>query len=174
MAPEGSNVVWTANDTNFQLGPFGIEQTLSATLMSNSQYDLSVAVGNPRSGTSPRTGIFFDFTGITAYTIQLLAGGNVIAEDVNSLGSTIPEGAFATASLSFVTGNSPTLLGQALGIRLINQNDLDLSNIASWNTEIEFDDVQLSVSAVPIPVAIWLFGTALAGFIGISRGRKVA
>ena len=30
-----------------------------------------------------------------------------------------------------------------------------------------------SVSPVPVPAAFWLFGTALVGFIGISRRRKV-
>ena len=29
-------------------------------------------------------------------------------------------------------------------------------------------------SAVPVPAAVWLFGTALVGFIGMSRRRKVA
>ena len=33
---------------------------------------------------------------------------------------------------------------------------------------------QVLVNAVPIPAAIWLFGTALVGFIGMSRRRKVA
>jgi hypothetical protein len=31
-----------------------------------------------------------------------------------------------------------------------------------------------SIPAVPVPAAFWLFGTALIGFIGISRRRKVA
>lgn len=31
-----------------------------------------------------------------------------------------------------------------------------------------------SISEVPVPAAVWLFGTALIGFIGISRRRKVA
>jgi hypothetical protein len=31
-----------------------------------------------------------------------------------------------------------------------------------------------SASAVPVPAAVWLFGTALIGFIGMSRRRKVA
>ena len=31
----------------------------------------------------------------------------------------------------------------------------------------------VSIPAVPIPAAFWLFGTALIGFVGISRKRKV-
>ena len=30
------------------------------------------------------------------------------------------------------------------------------------------------VNAVPVPAAVWLFGTALVGFVGLSRRRKVA
>ena len=29
------------------------------------------------------------------------------------------------------------------------------------------------VSAVPVPAAVWLFGTALIGFVGVARKRKV-
>jgi hypothetical protein len=41
----------------------------------------------------------------------------------------------------------------------------------------QFDNIVLTGSpmpAVPVPAAFWLFGTALIGFIGISRRRKVA
>lgn len=34
--------------------------------------------------------------------------------------------------------------------------------------------VRFDVGAVPVPAAIWLFGTALVGFIGFSRRRMVA
>jgi hypothetical protein len=32
---------------------------------------------------------------------------------------------------------------------------------------------ELSVSAVPVPAAIWLFGSALVGFVGMSRRTSV-
>lgn len=35
-------------------------------------------------------------------------------------------------------------------------------------------DLRLEMSVVPVPAAIWLFGTALIGFVGMSRRRKVA
>lgn len=41
---------------------------------------------------------------------------------------------------------------------------------------IHFDHLAIgsSPSAVPVPAAVWLFGTALIGFVGLSRRRKVA
>ena len=36
------------------------------------------------------------------------------------------------------------------------------------------DNYNASVSVVPVPAAVWLFGTALIGFVGISRRRKVS
>lgn len=32
----------------------------------------------------------------------------------------------------------------------------------------------VSIPAVPVPAAVWLFGTALIGFVGMSRRRKVS
>jgi len=37
----------------------------------------------------------------------------------------------------------------------------------------EYLKAKLSVSAVPVPAAFWLFGTALIGFIGVSRRTRV-
>lgn len=45
---------------------------------------------------------------------------------------------------------------------------------ASGSSYIGLDNVSaLGASAVPIPAAIWLFGTALVGFIGFSRRREI-
>ncbi len=99
----------------------------------------------------------------------------MIAEDINSV--LIDEGDFGISSLSLTVDNShAALLGMALGTRLLNQNTnvpgefMDLA----WASAVDFDNIQLSVSAVPVPAAVWLFGTALIGFIGVSRRRKVA
>jgi hypothetical protein len=35
-------------------------------------------------------------------------------------------------------------------------------------------DPDTGIGVVPVPAAFWLFGTALIGFIGVSRRRKVA
>ena len=46
---------------------------------------------------------------------------------------------------------------------------LETSNTASG---LYFDD--LSFTTVPIPAAVWLFGSGLLGLIGISRRNKAA
>lgn len=35
-----------------------------------------------------------------------------------------------------------------------------------------WDDVSLEVSAVPVPAAVWLFGSGLLGLVGVARRRK--
>ena len=40
--------------------------------------------------------------------------------------------------------------------------------------QLGYDDLEFSPSPLPVPAAVWLFGTALLGFVGMSRGRKVA
>ncbi|MCP4331578.1 MAG: VPLPA-CTERM sorting domain-containing protein [Gammaproteobacteria bacterium] len=33
--------------------------------------------------------------------------------------------------------------------------------------------LSINVSAVPVPAAVWLFGTALIGFVGMSRRTSI-
>ena len=34
------------------------------------------------------------------------------------------------------------------------------------------DNMSVDILPIPVPAAIWLFGTALIGLVGINRGRK--
>lgn len=38
----------------------------------------------------------------------------------------------------------------------------------------EYLAAELTVSPVPVPAAVWLFGTALIGFVGMSRRTKIS
>ena len=49
---------------------------------------------------------------------------------------------------------------------------VDIGNVGGGFFFYNVDDIV--IGAVPVPAAFWLFGTALAGFIGYSRRRTVA
>jgi hypothetical protein len=40
------------------------------------------------------------------------------------------------------------------------------------NTAVAIDDVSMVSTPVPVPAAIWLFGSAIAGIVGIGRRRR--
>jgi len=51
--------------------------------------------------------------------------------------------------------------------------DPDASRLTGEGTMSGFSS-SLTISAVPVPAAVWLFGTALAGLVGVSRKRVLA
>lgn len=165
--PDGSNVgVVFLMDDFFNQGLFtnsegGMQQTLAATLESNSKYTLTVEVGNISNDVNfPHSQ--FQFSGFPGYRVDLLAGNTVIASE-SHLTSPIPsEGGFRTSTLSFTSGTSHSLIGQSLGIRLVNLN-------ASTGIEVNFDNVRLEYAAVPEPSSL-ICATIGAGLL-IARRR---
>ncbi|MCP3672132.1 MAG: VPLPA-CTERM sorting domain-containing protein [Gammaproteobacteria bacterium] len=62
--------------------------------------------------------------------------------------------------------------GLTLASLNITENGLGIN----WQN-LSFDAntyVKLTMSAVPIPAAVWLFGTALIGLVGFGKRRKAA
>ena len=51
--------------------------------------------------------------------------------------------------------------------------DLTLKNLWLGGGSISYVALYGNISAVPVPAAFWLFGTALLGFIGLSRTTRV-
>ena len=55
------------------------------------------------------------------------------------------------------------------------QQNFSIESFASKeNADWSAPTLNLTTSAVPIPAAVWLFGTALIGLVGFSKRRKVA
>jgi hypothetical protein len=46
--------------------------------------------------------------------------------------------------------------------------------VPGCTSEAYFDNVSVTVEAVPVPAAVWLFGSGLIGLIGIARRKKAA
>jgi hypothetical protein len=154
--------------------PVGLAQTLTGNVLNlNTRYTLTAVVGNIASGTGlgAYAGFgFADLSGFPGYRIELLAGGQVVAADDNSLA--IGEGRFATSTVELTVGQSHALAGQVLGIRLINLNAT--GNLVERAREVDFDSVALIATPVPeLPQgALYLAGLALVGAIAFKRGRR--
>ncbi|MGE0387742.1 MAG: VPLPA-CTERM sorting domain-containing protein [Gammaproteobacteria bacterium] len=168
-AAEGDNAALLFADGRDARPAYGIEQTLDAALAPNTRYSLRVAVGNIASGTGLGASAGFGYAnldGFPGYQVQLRAGDTLLAMDDSSL---LPgEGLFAESEVSFTTGALHAALGQALTIRLISLNGA--GGPIARGIEVDFDDVRLDATAVPLPAGIGLLAAGL-GMLGLRRRR---
>ncbi|MGL6140598.1 MAG: hypothetical protein ACRC2M_25100, partial [Planktothrix sp.] len=132
----GVNTAFTFVSNPPGSGLVGLQQTLDAKVTPNTRYTLAVDVGNPGE-IDPNDGI--DQSGFPGYQVQLLAGDQVIGIDNNSL--IIAEDQFAQSTVSFTSGAADPLIGENLGIRLVNLN-------TNKGTEVDFDNVSLKAESV--------------------------
>ncbi len=117
--PEGEQVGWVNGDSG------GLTQVLAATLTADTQYTLTVQVGNSWYYTSGD------------YVIELLAGGSVLASFGENAESNIPDDTFALKTVTYDYDVADAgLVGQNLEIRLY----------ITAGEEVDFDDVTLSYS----------------------------
>jgi hypothetical protein len=59
--------------------------------------------------------------------------------------------------------------------QLSQVKDFGLRSHNTTGTEpVWLNDINMQVSTVPVPAAVWLFGTALVGLIGFSNRRRAA
>lgn len=132
------------------LGEYGMVQTLADTLQPNTQYNLTVQIGNIASGVA-QSSSFFNLAGFPGYRVDLLAGNQILNSDNNSLAGSIPDGQWGLSTLTFATGQASPFLDQPLSIRLVNLNQQDTTDptTAAADLEVDFDDIQLSATALP-------------------------
>jgi hypothetical protein len=140
VVPEGKNIAygygWGSNRGST------ISQTLEEKLAPNTRYSLQVEIGNRLDTKFPK------------YKTQLLAGGQLLAEDDHTLK---PEpGHFETSIVEHATDATPAQLGQPLEIRLVTYDVDDRTGY----TQAEFDNVRLlklpaSTAAKPSITLTW-------------------
>jgi hypothetical protein len=83
----------------------------------------------------------------------LLAGGALLQSATGA--SPVDGSTFTTASLTYNSGATPPQLGQALEIRILAVND------GSDGYEVDFDDVQLTLTSSGSPYGTWAGGPFL-------------
>ena len=132
---QGNNVGYLEADPDSP-GEMGFEQTLSAKLEANTTYELKVDIGNTMSNYFAQDGVYYDYSGFPGYRIELLAGGDLLISDNNTL---LPdEGDFLTSTVSYTAGSGDPI-GESLTIRLLSlsaDGDLDCYY------EVDFDNVR--------------------------------
>lgn len=133
--PEGQNVGYSFVVNPFGSGVVGFTQTLDTFLTVNTKYTLQVEVGNPQGVDQFGN----DYTGFPGYRVELVAGGNVLAADNNTLN--IEEGQFKTSEVSFLAFADNLYLGNNLEIRLINLGQ-------GPGLSIDFDNVSLTTTVL--------------------------
>jgi hypothetical protein len=139
IAPEGENVFYTENAVG-EVG--GVTQVLTDTFAADTDYMLTVEIGNSW---------YYYFSG---YSVQLLAGGVVIAEDNDTLWPDYYKWATSAVVYTYDPADS-ALVGQPLEIRLLNLGLDKDSPPADEVVGVEFDNVSLSyVPAPPAPVSL--------------------
>lgn len=142
--PDGDHAAIVFLGTDIGGGPAGLRQVLSETLQANQRYTLSVEIGDIDSGQGPPPCDvfgFFNLDGFPGYQVQLLAGGEIIAEDDNSLAPIIDDGLFLPSVIEATVDVDHPQIGQPLEIRLVNLNMPGTPE--EPGIEVDFDDVRL-------------------------------
>ncbi len=155
QVPDGDQAALLFFSGSIGQGELGIRQTLGVNLQADRLYRLTVGVGNIASGASPvppcSNGDFFNLDGFPGYSVQLVAGGVIIAEDLNSMFGLIPEGEFRTSTLEIVVQSDDPQVGTELEIRLINLNEDDPTEPGAPGIEVNFDSVMLEAFEIVCP-----------------------
>ena len=127
VAPEGQNVLYTENAVG---DGAGVAQVLSETFAADTNYTLTAEVGNSN---------YYYFAG---YSVQLLAGGVVIAEDNDTLWPEYSKWATSTVVYTYDPADA-ALVGQPLEIRLLTLALDKDSPPADEVVGVEFDNIRL-------------------------------
>lgn len=128
-------------------------------------------INRPTGGLHYVNGMLFavsstDHNDSRLFSVDLGSGAATVLANL-TLGGTQQQGATA---LAFADGNMYTLLTDD------SDTNLYSVNLNTGELTLEFDlGVQMnSLTAVPVPAAVWLFGTGLIGLIGIKKSTKVS
>ena len=69
-----------------------------------------------------------------------------------------------------IGANTETSGDKFIGVS--NTNGISSIHISDTGNAFEVDHLQYGISSVPVPAAVWLFGSGLLGLVGVARRKK--
>jgi hypothetical protein len=163
----------------------------SGTLQANYSYLLNALASF--DGSSPANSLTLDFgtvaqnTGSPSLSFSLLNQANAdrIGLDLDSITGSGNTGAFSTtlspfsdlaqgSSQAFLANLSTSTTGAFSAKYLLDLSDANLGASNTWKNHQLTLNLVGNVTAVPVPGAVWLFGTAMASLIGLGRRKQAA
>jgi len=160
--PTGSNFDESVPDGNnvgniYKVG--WIAQRLSEHLSPNILYTLQVSVGKVNGSLNPvgfvGLGIIDPPFGNYPWTGSVLA-----SKSLSELSWSYNGGEFNVATVTYETPAGSSDIGEDLWIYFVSTSN---------DSRVVFDNVTLDATLVPIPGAVWLFGSGIIGIAGIRR-----
>jgi len=122
--------------------------------------------------------VSFDYRGTTA------DGGVIFAELFSEIdGGGVSDAQLLSGGPFFGVPGDPdawqsfsvtTTLGSDVSGGVTLQLKSSCGGAASCVSDVYFDNASMTVAAVPVPAAVWLFGSGLLGLIGVARRKKAA
>ena len=112
-------------------------------------------------------------------TVSTVDGGDIQIdgwEDINAFYGTSGENVngrtrLAQISLRYDSTGVASGVWQSTGLGW-DADTLDASNVSIDSTDPAWGSLLVQTTAVPVPAAVWLFGSGLLGLVGIARRKK--
>ncbi len=100
------------------------------------------------------------------------AAGTLDAVFEDAFGDSItPATSFTLFTLDFVANPPPSTSILDIGF-VANAGDwFDFNNVKILNSDVVYNGAEVIVQAVPVPAAVWLFGSGLIGLVGVARRK---
>jgi hypothetical protein len=178
-SPQGNDVK-TVTNVNPASGTFSANLNCSAGVPCDSLLkSANKGIGTVTAGQSIT--VSFDYRGtqadggvIFAELFSELDGGGVSKTEIITPGGGALPGPLFGAGETWQNFTTTTTLGPDVsgGVTLLLKSGC--GGAPTCVSDAYFDNVSMTVAAVPVPAAVWLFGSGLLGLIGVARRKKAA
>jgi hypothetical protein len=162
------------HDANTGVGSIAVDQTSPIDVLIGDTATVTFSLSGiptPTDGDSGAIALFgMDAAGLDAiigtpdnWTFNSGVDNPFVSDSLNNT-----DNGASSYTLTFDVGSSATL-GTYLIDVILAGDDADVSGDTRWYDATSFS---VNVAAIPVPAAVWLFGSGLLGLVGVARRRR--